>query len=124
MRVPLLPLWLCVPALAGCVEEQAPEPPEEVATLAEEAASDPIAPENLRRAELRVEGMTCSGFEYNVCSGLELVDGVAGASADAKKGRAYVEYDVTRVSVEDLVAAVVQVGYRTESLSSGEGSED
>ena len=124
MRVPLLPLWLCVPALAGCVEEQAPEPPEVVTTLVEEAASDPIAPENLRRAELRVEGMTCSGCEYNVSSGLELVDGVAGASADAKKGRAYVEYDVTRVSVEDLVAAVVQVGYRSESLSSGEGSDD
>lgn len=115
MRAPRYLLALVVALSTACPDADAParEPGPPVSARVE-AEPEPIAPENLRRAELAVEGMTCSGCEYNVSSGLKLVEGVDSATADAKKGRAYVEYDVTRVSVEDLVGAVTQVGYRTE----------
>ena len=75
----------------------------------------PTARTHTERVELAVQGMTCSGCEYNVESGLALVTGVVRAEADAAAGRVSVEYDADELDVAELVRAVDAIGYRAQA---------
>lgn len=73
--------------------------------------SQEVATMNLKKVTLDVQGMTCSGCEYNVESALKKVDGVAKAKADYSNGKAEVEFDPEIATVEQLVEAVNKSGY-------------
>ncbi len=61
--------------------------------------------------ELKVDGMTCQGCVRSVTKKLSGVAGVTGAAVDLSAGRATVEFDDSRANVQDLVAAVEQIGF-------------
>ena len=61
--------------------------------------------------ELKVEGMTCQACARSVTRKLTGVDGVSSATVDLAAGKATVERDESRVSVEDLIAALSQIGF-------------
>ncbi len=60
---------------------------------------------------LKVEGMSCQHCVHAVTSALEGVDGVERASVDLDGGRAVVEYDEARATVDALMRAVEEEGY-------------
>jgi copper ion binding protein len=62
--------------------------------------------------ELKVEGMTCSGCVRSVEKKLSTVAGVESARVDLGAGKATVEYDDSRAQVDQMIAAVEQIGYR------------
>lgn len=61
--------------------------------------------------ELKVDGMTCQGCVRSVTKKLSGVAGVSGAAVDLAAGKATVQYDASSAKVEDLIAAVEQVGF-------------
>jgi copper chaperone CopZ len=61
--------------------------------------------------ELKVEGMTCEACARSVTRKLSGVDGVSTASVDLAAGKATVKRDDSRASVDDLIAALGQIGF-------------
>jgi len=61
--------------------------------------------------ELKVDGMTCQGCVRSVTKKLSGVAGVSSAAVDLAAGKATVEYDASSAKVEDLIAAVEQIGF-------------
>ncbi len=63
---------------------------------------------------LRVQGLTCINCSNKVEASLRSLDGVTDVSVDHKKGLAKVTYEGSILTDEDLIRAVVDVGYRAE----------
>ncbi len=61
--------------------------------------------------ELKVGGMTCQGCVRSVTKKLSGVTGVSSAMVDLTEGKATVEYDDSSAKVEDMIAAVEQIGF-------------
>jgi len=61
--------------------------------------------------EIKVEGMTCNGCVRSVERKLSAVAGVESARVDLGTGKATVEYDDSRAQVDQMIAAVEQIGY-------------
>jgi mercuric ion transport protein len=72
-----------------------------------------IVPEgNVQQATLKIEGMTCTGCEEHVNSALFSLPGVITASSSYEKGQAIVKFDHSKVSVQQLAAAIEkETGY-------------
>jgi mercuric ion binding protein len=60
---------------------------------------------------LVVEGMHCATCPVTVRVTLERLDGVKSASVSRKEGKAYIEYDPTKISPERMAKAVTDAGY-------------
>lgn len=63
------------------------------------------------QVELKVDGMTCQGCVRSVAKKLTGVAGVSSADVDLAAGKATVAYDPASANVEDLIAAVEQIGF-------------
>jgi copper chaperone CopZ len=61
--------------------------------------------------ELSVDGMTCPSCVRSVAKKLAGVVSVNSAVVDLAAGRATIGYDDSRANVEDLIAAVEQIGF-------------
>ena len=59
-----------------------------------------------------VEGMTCSGCEFNVENAVKKLDGITEAKADHQKGEVYVKSQKGKVHVDDMVEAINKAGYK------------
>ena len=70
----------------------------------------------------KVEGMTCGGCEVSVKMAVKKLDGVEKVTASNKEGRATVTYDASRVTVDDIKAAIEKIGYSAE-VAEGETGE-
>ena len=79
----------------------------------ENAASQEVAA-NIQKVTLDVQGMTCTGCEYNVESALKQIDGVAKVKADFASHSAVVEFDPETATVDKMVEAVNKVGYKAK----------
>ncbi len=69
-----------------------------------------------------VEGMTCGGCEAGVEYKVGKLDGVERVEASYKDSRAEVTYDPEKVTPDEIVAAIEELGYTAELLE-GEGEE-
>ena len=70
-----------------------------------------VASMNIEKVTLDVQGMTCSGCEYNVESALKKIDGVTKVNAAFTQHSAEVEFDPEAATVAQLVQAVNGIGY-------------
>lgn len=83
----------------------------------ETESSQEVTVANVMKVTLDVQGMTCSGCEYNVESALKQIDGVAKVKADFSSHSAVVEFEPGTATVDKMVEAVNKVGYKAkESL--------
>lgn len=64
------------------------------------------------KAELKVLGMACGGCKASVERALRSLDGVSSARVDLAAKSAYVEYDSSKVALEDLKNAIQGAGYK------------
>jgi copper chaperone CopZ len=67
---------------------------------------------SLTAVTIPVEGMTCFTCELTVESSLKGLPGVRSVDANVKDAVAYVQYDPTQVSLDELVAAINKTGYK------------
>jgi copper ion binding protein len=70
----------------------------------------------MAKIELQVKGMTCQGCVRSVELKLSKVPGVEHAQVNLGSGKATVEYDESRANVDQLIAAVEQIGYHAAHL--------
>ena len=68
-------------------------------------------------ANMKVDGMTCQGCVRSVEKKLLGVPGVIGVMVDLPGGKATVQYDESRAQVEEMVAAVKQIGFEASPLT-------
>ncbi len=74
---------------------------------------------NIVKAKLDIEGMSCTACEESVDYALKSENGVVSATSSYKTGIAYVEYDKTKVNPEQLKKAVEdKVGYKVKNIES------
>lgn len=66
---------------------------------------------------LKITGIHCAHCVRAVKEALEQVDGVRSAEVDLGAGRAQVEYDEARVTLRQLVGAVMDEGYTAEEAT-------
>lgn len=64
----------------------------------------------------RVEGMRCSGCPMEIESIEDDLPGIKKVTASYKKSQMVVEYDETRVTEVQIVAAVKNHGYHAEAI--------
>ncbi|VAX19618.1 hypothetical protein MNBD_IGNAVI01-2092 [hydrothermal vent metagenome] len=72
---------------------------------------------NIEKAKLDIEGMTCVSCENSVDYALKTEAGVLSAKSSYEKGTAYVEYDKTKTNPDQLKKAVEEkVGYKVKDV--------
>jgi len=69
-------------------------------------------PGQLASVVIPVEGMTCFTCELTVESSLKQLPGVQSADARVNDAAAYVSYDPSKVSLDELMAAINRTGYQ------------
>ncbi|OLQ15492.1 Copper-transporting ATPase RAN1 [Symbiodinium microadriaticum] len=73
-----------------------------------------------KRAELRVEGMTCAACSGAVTRALEARQGVRAAEVNLLRQRASVDFDAAKVSEEDLCQLVEDIGFDASLVSTAD----
>jgi len=84
----------------------------------------PVDPAKTIEGTLFVSGMSCSGCEYNVSTGLRLVDGVLEAHADHTSGEVKVRFDPSRTTLALLADAVRTTGYPVAPVEESSPAKD
>lgn len=68
---------------------------------------------NVVDASLKIKGMTCAGCEYSVNHALTSTEGVISASSSFESGLANIQFDQSKVSLDQLAKAVeTETGYK------------
>lgn len=75
-------------------------------------ASDNGAAPEAKWVTLTVEGMTCGSCSLAVRTAVQRLKGVHSADVDVKQKRAVVKYDGKKVTPEQIIAAINDLGYR------------
>jgi copper chaperone CopZ len=66
----------------------------------------------MNKVELKVLGMACGGCSAAVERALQNLNGVSSARVELAEKTAYVEYDSSRVTLDDLKRAILGAGYK------------
>jgi copper chaperone CopZ len=74
----------------------------------ENKQTEPIIAE----VNIPVQGMMCGSCEYHIETEVKKHDGVVEIKADREKAMAYVKYDSSKISLDELVAAINETGYK------------
>jgi mercuric ion transport protein len=74
-----------------------------------------INPANVKEVSFDVNGMTCTGCENTVKSGVSELQGIVDVNASYLEGRVKVSFDTTLVSSSDIESAITGKGYKIAS---------
>ncbi len=73
----------------------------------------PAATGQGKRVDIPVTGMSCASCATNIQDGLSKMEGVSGATVNFAAERATVQYDPMKVSVDDFIGKIKDLGYGT-----------
>lgn len=74
-----------------------------------------------KKAEIKVEGMTCEGCVNKVKTSLEKIEGVKSAEVSLAKSVAVVTYDDAKTNETALKSAVNSTGFKAIEAKAGSG---
>jgi len=66
----------------------------------------------ITKVNIPVQGMMCGSCEYHIETEVKRHDGVIEIKADREKAMAHVKYDSSKISLDELVAAINETGYK------------
>lgn len=69
--------------------------------------------------EVSIEGMTCTGCEQKIQSGISGLEGIKSVKASHLQGKAIVEYFPDKVDTLKIKDAVKDAGYLVKKINSG-----
>ena len=92
-------------------------PPQPTAPQSGQQGTTTAKESSVKTTQLAIQGMSCEGCAKRIQSALGALKGVDQAKVDFTKKIASVTFRPQYLSAEDLVAAVVQVGYKAELLA-------
>ncbi len=76
-----------------------------------------VNPEALVQMDLTVEGMTCTGCENTINTGVSGIAGVVEVSSSFTEGKTIVKYDSTQTSIDKISQAIIGKGYSVKDYS-------
>ena len=82
--------------------------------------ADSSEAESAATSTFHVTGMTCGGCEVGVRHIVNKLEGVQEVEASHEEGTATVTYRVDKVTPDDIIAAIEQLGYTAELATSEE----
>lgn len=71
----------------------------------------------MKSIDLNTGGMHCGSCSMLIQMSVEDLPGVASAQADYASGRTHVEFDPDQISVDEIIAAIVEAGYTAELVA-------
>lgn len=71
-----------------------------------------LSKEEISEAIIPVEGMTCTGCEFNVESAIKKLDGIVEVKANHKEGKVYLKFKEGKVDLAKVVEKINKTGYR------------
>ncbi len=71
-----------------------------------------VESQNIQQADFRITGMTCSACEEHVKQAVAQLPGFIDVSADNAKGTAWIRFDKSKSTIDDVVAAINETGYK------------
>lgn len=74
----------------------------------------------LKCSILDIEGMTCNACAVRVKSAIKKESGVIKVKVDLQEGKAFVEFEEEKVSVEQLIMAVNKAGFKAKNMENSE----
>lgn len=75
-----------------------------------------LNPNSLKKVEISIKGMSCTGCEETITRGAMALEGVKEATASFREGKAWITFDTTRVSREQISAAIGKTGYQVTDV--------
>jgi len=66
----------------------------------------------ITEVNIPVQGMTCGSCEYHIETELIRKNGVVEIKADHEKAMAFVKFDSNKISLDQLVVAINETGYK------------
>ncbi len=70
--------------------------------------------------EMAIEGMHCASCGLLIDETVEELDGVDKCVTDSRRRRSRIAYDPSRVTAEDIAAAIREAGYTSRQADPGE----
>jgi len=71
-----------------------------------------VLPAEIKSVTLKIEGMTCITCPPAVKKAISRIEGVRSVEVSLRKGVAYVQYEEGKTTVEEMIKAVEQIGYK------------
>jgi copper chaperone CopZ len=99
----------------GAAERDAATPPAAAVSSQLPASASSV---QLARVEFHVEGMTCGGCVIGTRAALKKLDGVQDANASYENSSAWARYDPAKVTPEQMIAAIRELGYTATVVAS------
>lgn len=100
----------CKPAPAASEASSVPAANTKPAGVRVASAADPAVEPS--RVTLSIEGMTCGGCAVSARKVLTRLDGVRSAEVSYENQRAVVTYDASKVTIEQMIAAIKTLEYK------------
>jgi copper chaperone CopZ len=66
----------------------------------------------IAEVNIPVQGMMCGSCEYHIETEVKRHDGIVEIKADHVKALAHVKYDSSKISLDELVVAINETGYK------------
>jgi len=70
-----------------------------------------VDPNNIQQASFEISGMTCPGCEEHIKHAVAELPGYIEATANFRKEKATVKFDKSKLTIDDVVAAINETGY-------------
>lgn len=96
--------------------------PQKIADEVHRAGYELELPRENQEISIQISGMHCSGCVSSVEKSLLSVDGVHQASVNLASEKAFVEFDSSKIGIEDLTEAVEKAGYQA-TVENGDGKK-
>jgi mercuric ion transport protein len=108
-------IWICIIAimLFACKAKTT----ESVVSESSNASDLIINPDALVEMDLSVEGMTCTGCENTINTGVSEIAGVVEVTSSFKDGKTFVKYDSTQTNIEKISQVINEKGYSVKGFA-------
>jgi mercuric ion transport protein len=108
-------IWICIIAimLFACKAKTT----ESVVSESSKASDLIINPDALVEMDLSVEGMTCTGCENTINSGVSEIAGVVEVTSSFKDGKTLVKYDSTQTNIDKISQVINEKGYNVKGFA-------
>ena len=76
-----------------------------------------VEKENIEKVQFSIEGMTCEGCENHVSNEVNKLSGITSIQVSYKNANAIIEFDSSKVSVNQIIEAIKTTGYEVQKIS-------
>jgi copper chaperone CopZ len=83
-----------------------------------------MSDEQIKKEVFLVEGMTCAGCERAVQKILGNLNGVKAAKADLQSATVLLEFDPSKLTLDEIKAATNKIGYKIVGERAPEGKKE